>query len=157
MLDKIKTADDSEDGGVGCSLTVDPLDLLWAVWVTLDKHCTTYIGLSHLRHGLVNGVSPGLVMAAVNIITTNVKPENFFLMWLRKSMGNILIGKTFLHVQIKNMEVTVNYFTDHFSQCHDRIKEDKQEILFKYQILPLAVFCLHMILQTCLIFDICTL
>ena len=31
MLDKIKTADDSEDGGVGCSLTVDPLDLLWAV------------------------------------------------------------------------------------------------------------------------------
>ena len=31
MLDKIKTADDSEDGGVSRSLTVDPLDLLRAV------------------------------------------------------------------------------------------------------------------------------
>ena len=36
-------------------------------------------------------------------------------------MGNILIGKGFPHVQIKNMEVTVNYFTVHFTVSHETI------------------------------------
>ena len=37
-------------------------------------------------------------------------------------MGNILIGEGFPHVQIKNMEVTVNYFTVHFSKSHETIR-----------------------------------
>ena len=36
-------------------------------------------------------------------------------------MGDILIGKGSPHIQIKNMEVTVNYFTVHFSASHETI------------------------------------
>ena len=38
-------------------------------------------------------------------------------------MGNILIGKGFPHIQIKNMEVTVNYFTVHIGLCHETIRQ----------------------------------
>ena len=51
-----------------------------------------------------------------------IKPADFLLVGLGESMGNILVGKGFPHIQIKNMEVTVNYFTVHFAVCHETIR-----------------------------------
>ena len=58
MFGQVKSPHHTQDPGVGGHLTDDPVNLLGTVGVALDEHAAGYLGLGHLGHGLLHGVSP---------------------------------------------------------------------------------------------------